>query len=238
MNPKFVRERGLRTTTTPTRPSTSSQVVWTNYQTRSCKHTYLSVSLLTHLSTYLPPKIYRDTIRRVYTGTRWCVYTYFRARAADGHIMRENVKRQQLARPPAGRLVPGGRQLPDGKTPALPFLLDRPGPVSRVAQEEPTPVSLFLLSLPLSASFSLAFSFLPCSSSSSPFVLPGGRVRKAYSTREMEDTTLLLRPGRRDVSSHVDRMRVPCRAMSCRAKLSRERAGAAFLLRHLPLSLL
>lgn len=124
--------------------------------------TYVPVCLPPYPPIHLPTsEIHRDTIRRVYTGTRWCVHTYFRARAADGHIMRENVKRQQLARPPAGRLVPGGRQLPDGKTPALPFLLDRPGPVSRVAQEEPTPVSLFLLSLPLSASFSFAFSFLP-----------------------------------------------------------------------------
>lgn len=135
----------------------------TNYQacsrtnTRTCLHSPTHL-LPTCLSACLPTaEIHRDTIRRVHAA-RWCVGTRTLV-LADGHVTRENVKRQQqLARPPArrpaGRLVPGGRQLPDGKTPALPFLLDRSGPVSRVAQEEPLPVSLLLFSLSLSASFS------------------------------------------------------------------------------------
>lgn len=101
-SPKLVRERGLRADRHRPR-TTISQVV----------HPPLYRPLV-----YVPAETHRDTI---------CMYVRIQSAFILVCIRNTRVRNSNnsnTARSPA-RPVPGGRQLPDGKTPALPFLVDR-----------------------------------------------------------------------------------------------------------------
>lgn len=96
---KFVRERGLR----GDRPAASA---------RWCTRIIPPARSLARSLTYLPSKC----IVTLHTYASR-VHSYSYARNAR---VRNSNNSSMPARP-----IPGGRQLPDGKTPALPFLVDR-----------------------------------------------------------------------------------------------------------------